>query len=119
VTAGRADRCRLCRRFHRTADCPDLAAAGTPPPGVPAQRAAKLTRTTWPPQSTPPHPAAPALTEVTHAEEIVGPRGGPILLLTLACGHRLWRTGHRAPPKRTACVACWLEDHAHGEKGLQ
>lgn len=116
MTAGRADRCRLCRRFHRTADCPTKRTPDTPPPGVPAPRAANRTRVTWPPASTPP---PPALTEVTQAEEIVGPRGGPILLLTLACGHRLWRSTHRAPPKRTTCVACWLEAHAHGEKGIQ
>lgn len=43
-------------------------------------------------------------------EEVTGPRGGKIFVITLECGH--WRTERSAPrnlERPVSCIACYVE----------
>ncbi len=45
---------------------------------------------------------------VVDATDVVGPRGGTIMVMTLECGHIVW--ARRKTPKRwSECVPCWFE----------
>lgn len=48
--------------------------------------------------------------EVVHVEQTTGPRGGRVWMLTLSCGHRMWRTGRSTPPQSVECVPCHLDE---------
>lgn len=45
--------------------------------------------------------------DVVDAELIEGPRGGTIALMTLSCGHGLWRR-QKQPSRTVDCITCWL-----------
>lgn len=49
---------------------------------------------------------------VVRVREVVGLRGGKVLVLVMECGH--WKTA-RAPRAEAQCVACLIERQLHDE----
>lgn len=47
--------------------------------------------------------------DVVLVQERSGPRGGRVLVLTMACGHLIWRNARKGalPPQSLECLPCW------------
>lgn len=47
--------------------------------------------------------------EAHRIDELTGPRGGRIYIITLECGHYLWQRKRPFLFRKLPCMGCWID----------